>query len=664
MTTHTHVTPRHTPCSLLTSLLITCALTAVLLIAMVAAGSEQAAHASHLGSGSPPANTSETPASADHPQIRAAHSLSESELGRALSSNERTVLGPGHWHRDRGKQTWYGAYRSLTNLNAYCVDAGLLTPYPKFFTGVKPRAITSPRTAWALSTQSQSTSADVQAAVSSIVKLDAAIPHRHAIPPRNPHALGARFAGTARHFDSLNRQAKQLAGPYRLSITLGTARQSGENWEIPATVSLTSAAGVQVPKRTVRLTHTGARGATSITTASAPVRLTLTATSGTAKVSTQASAAGLPSNQVLLYRASGRGSTSVQNVVSRAPDVTVKGSATRSLPVATQPSITTKISSQTLTPGATVTDRFTVQGLGGSQKVDVAHTLWASPTRPVESKEPAKGVTTLATVTSTQVGNGTHTSPAVRLPATLRGWVYWTETIRATKDVKAWSSKHGIAAETGVVPWTPTAQTRASYDGAKRTLTDAIAVSGGRPGSTVQVTATAYEVQHRPVQSAQPQGRALTPQVRSLTLDATGTASFTTEPITVEAPWATWVVSIDAGEGFASWQSDWGIPEESVQTTPPAPSSTPPTTPATTPPSTPPPASTPPASTPPPTTAAPRPATQRSEAPPQAGGSDETPTTLPRTGTQSGALIGGALILLGVGAGAVVLSQSGRTRLR
>ncbi|WAL39232.1 hypothetical protein BRM1_07995 [Brevibacterium sp. BRM-1] len=648
--------------------------------------------------GSPDPGTQQPTAAEQAPGVDAYGA--PAELGRALSANEQTILGPGHWHRQGAQRTWYGSYRSLANRNAYCIDAGMLTPYPKYFAGVKPSTVRTARTAWALAAHSDSGKADVQAALSAIVKLDAKIPHRHRMKVHAPSALGANFAGAAKQYAAITRDAKRLAGPYRLRVALapvprlspgpavplaaaagGEQTQAGAaGTQLTATISLTAASGAPLPGRRVELSTTGAQGPAAITTAAKPVTVMLTAPdTGTkaATVALSARAKDLPGDAVRLYRAHGRGSTTVQNIVTAGPPVAVSARAEHRLPATSQPRVTTRISTAEPAPGARLHDAFTVSGLAKGQRVTVEHTLWASPAKPQRTQQPAKGTAKIGTVTSKGVGNGTQDSPSLALDRGYRGWVYWTERIAPAPGIRAWQSDHGIAEETGLVPWTPQATTTAALDNTANTSTDAIAVRGARPGSRLRVTATPYRTDTAPVQSASASGTPGEPQAFDVTVGTDGTARATTRPVPVDIGWTTWVVRIDGGEGWKAWQSEWGIPAETVHRAP-TPSTTAPTkAPATTAPATTAPPTTVPPVTPSPsapaTTTAPAPETTApvrpqapgpqppvSEAPAPQPGSPEAPSRLPRTGTQAQLITGGALIL--IGGGAVLLLATARRR--
>ncbi|MCQ9386383.1 hypothetical protein [Brevibacterium moorei] len=593
------------------------------------------------------------------------------ELGRALDTNEKSVLGPGHWHSTPTGKTWYGAYLSLTGYNAYCIDAGLRTPYARYFTAAKGSEIESAGSAYLLSRYSDSKKADVHAALSAIVKLDPQIAHRHQVPVAAPGKLGKRFAGTAKQYAALRAEAKKYAGPYTLTVTVGdpTPVPGGSGGPTadrvaPVSVVLKSASGRAVPGYTVRLSSSaGKLAAAALTTGTSPTTTRLTVprpkAAQSASATVTATVSGLPNHRLLQYKPKGSGSKRVQNIVTRGLPMSLSARAGLNVHGPTRPTVTTTINAQRLEPGARVFDRFTVTGLGQGLRADVVHTLWHSESKPKRTKDAPAGAKSLGSVTSAAVADGAHTSPTLTLPAGIRGWVYWTESIAAGPDHIAWNSDHGIARETALVPWRPHIETTAVLGGqkipqavafggtqekwAKRdtvavptagtlpatarpsqtapvpvgSTADTIRVRDARPGSTLQLTASLYHSQAEPRQAAQPVGKRVAQQQVTLRVDKSGAGSTRTAPVAIEPGWASWVVELAAGEGWDAWHSDYGIPAETVHRTPPPPivttappgttppvvppSSAPPTTPAA-PPSTPsevPPSSAPPSTTPP-----------------------------------------------------------------
>lgn len=166
-------------------------------------------------------------------------------------STNAGMYGPGLWHRASAGRTWYGAYfslpgSSLTHAAAYCIDAGLKSPYPQYFTQADGQTVASAETAWALSTRSSADDAGIQAALAAIARLDENLEHDHAIPPAEPGELGAEFKQAAEAYAHITKDAADLAGPYRVELSLEEADGlvlDGPATPLPATPPAVEPAG-------------------------------------------------------------------------------------------------------------------------------------------------------------------------------------------------------------------------------------------------------------------------------------------------------------------------------------------------------------------------------------------------------------------------------------
>lgn len=608
-------------------------------------------------------------------------------LGEVPVHTAPNAYGPGIWHHAKQGKTWYGSYRTFPDTSAYCIDAGKKSPLPKYFKNAKADTVTSARTAWALHEYAGSTSKDVQAALSAMARLDKALPHDHKVPPQKPADLGKKFAAAAKKHSTILAEAKKLAGPYTLDISLEPVMRmpvlepyaapesttSPDSWasdktdkpkvlgtptdEATLTVSLLSASGAQVPDVPVTLKTTGtAKAPTTVTTGKEPVATTLRA-SAPGTLSVTASAKVAPQTVRVFEPTSG---TRVQRVVT--PDTPDSVTDKASLELSSQPKVTTEISDQTPTPGETVTDEFTVSGLIGDHTVTVEHTLWQTATAPRQGikNDDAREI---GSVTSKNVGNGTHTSDEVTVPEDFRGWLYFTESIAGDEATKEWKGIHGQPRETGFVPWTPTADTEAVLEGTS--THDEVAVTGLRPGSEAVLTITAYHVETEPAQSKEPDGTELSVQDFTVNADENGRVEIDTEPIDMPVGWVTYVTAIEGSDVNKAWTSDWGVPAETVHRPPEEKPWTPPEEPST-PPEEP---STPPA---PPEQPENPEAPEKPESPPvePVAETPETPASpaapapsgeLPRTGTTgNGMLIGLGIVLVGLGSTILLISGSRR----
>lgn len=606
-------------------------------------------------------------------------------LGEVPVHTAPNAYGPGIWHHAKQGKTWYGSYRTFPDTSAYCIDAGKKSPLPKNFKNAKADTVTSARTAWALHEYAGSTSKDVQAALSAMARLDKALPHDHKVPPQKPADLGKKFSGAAKKHSTILAEAKKLAGPYTLDISLEPVMRmpvlepyaaqesasSPDSWasdktdkpkvlgtptdEATLTVSLLSASGAQVPDVPVTLKSTGTTKApTTLTTGKEPVAMTLQA-SAPGILSVTASAKVAPQTVRVFEPTSG---TRVQRVIT--PDTPDSVTDKASLELSSQPKVTTEISDQTPTPGETVTDEFTVSGLIGDHAVTVEHTLWQTATAPRQGikNDDAREI---GSVTSKNVGNGTHTSDEVTVSEDFRGWLYFTETIAGDKATKEWKGIHGQPRETGFVPWTPTADTEAVLEGTS--THDEVAVTGLRPGSEAVLTITAYHVETEPKQSEEPDGTELSVQDFTVNADEKGRVEIDTEPIDMPVGWVTYVTTIEGSDVNKAWTSDWGVPAETVHRPPEERPSSPPEEP-----------STPPSPSEQPEQPEAPETPEKPESPPaepvaETPVAPETPAApapsgeLPRTGTTgNGMLIGLGIVLLGLGSTILLISGSRRDK--
>lgn len=601
------------------------------------------------------------------------------QLGEVPKLKASAAYGPGIWHHAPQGKTWYGSYRTFEDTQAYCIDAGKQSPLPKYFKGAEAETITSAQTAWALHEYSASDSADVQAALSAVARLDEAIPHDHKVPAQKPGELGEKFTDAAKQFSTITAKAKKFAGPYTLDVSLTPVldmpvlepygkqapdEEAGDDTrlQLPTTnkvtlsVSLISASGAEVPGISITLDIAGVEDApTSLTSEAKPVDTTLElGAPGT--VTAKASASVAPES-VLLYEP--QTTKRVQRVIT--PDEPVTVSARAKVDMTSQPRVSTEISDQSPRPGDSITDEFTVAGLVGDHTVTVEHELWQTQSAPEPGKK-NDDAEVLARVTSKNIGNGTHRSDPITVPEGFHGWLYFTETIAGDRSTKEWKGVHGQPRETGFSPWTPTAETEAILELDK--VHDEVTVSGLRPGGEAVITMTAYHSDTEPKRSKEAEGKELHSQDITVVGDQEGTATVSSEAIDMPVGWVTYVTTIQENEEHQAWTSDWGVPAETVHrppedtpTAPPEEPSTPPAPPEPIPPeepSTPPEAPTPPAP----------PAEPVAEQPPAEPVTDEPPSAqLPRTGaTGNGMLIGAGILLIGLGTTILLITGSRRNR--
>ena len=202
--------------------------------------------------------------------------------------------GPGLWHKEGVHKTFYGAYLTIDGKPSYCLDAGLPSPRPQHFKGAEPTSVRTPQTAWLLAEYADSKDSSRQAALSAFVKLDKALPHRHTMKVRTPKELGKKFAKAADMFTQMRKDAKDFAGPYTLALA-----PKHRDGKVFATPTLTSAAGKELDWP-VDVVMTG--GSEDLRKqVPAGTEVSVLAPPG-ALVSVEATAAGLPSTDVLVYK--------------------------------------------------------------------------------------------------------------------------------------------------------------------------------------------------------------------------------------------------------------------------------------------------------------------------------------------------------------------------
>ena len=341
--------------------------------------------------------------------------------------------GPGLWHKEGAHRTFYGAYLTIDGKPSYCLDAGLPSPRPHHFKGAEPTSVRTPQTAWLLAEYAESKNSSRQAALSAIVKLDTALPHRHSMKVRAPKELGKKFAKAADMFTQMRKDAADYAGPY--TLTLEPEHREGKVFATPV---LASAAGKQLDWP-VDVVVTGAatslrkqvRSGTEVSVPAAPG----------AVVSIEATASGLPSTDVLVYTPTD--GKRVQNVTTAAPaEVTAKATANTQLPFAPQAKTRADIAAD----GST-TDTITISGAPPNSTLSVIARAYHSKSEPVQKAE-AQG-TLIGEQELTARIDGDGRAQLTTEPVTSRpGWTTWTVEIRESEKSDGWVSDWGIPEET------------------------------------------------------------------------------------------------------------------------------------------------------------------------------------------------------------------------
>ncbi|WP_141738919.1 hypothetical protein [Brevibacterium sp. HMSC22B09] len=341
--------------------------------------------------------------------------------------------GPGLWHKEGVHKTFYGAYLTIDGKPSYCLDAGLPSPRPQHFKGAEPTSVRTPQTAWLLAEYADSKDSSRQAALSAFVKLDKALPHRHTMKVRTPKELGKKFAKAADMFTQMRKDAKDFAGPY--TLTLAPKHRDGK---VFATPTLTSAAGKELDWP-VDVVMTG--GSEDLRKqVPAGTEVSVSAPPG-ALVSVEATAAGLPSTDVLVYKPTD--GKRVQNVTTGVPaKVTAKATANTQLPFAPTAETTAEVSSD-----GSITDTVNITGAPPNSTLSVIARAYHSDSEPVQSAEPQGTLVDEQELTARIDGDGKAqlTTEAVEGKP---GWTTWTVEILESERSDGWVSDWGIPEET------------------------------------------------------------------------------------------------------------------------------------------------------------------------------------------------------------------------
>ncbi len=562
----------------------------------------------------------------DHGPSRTDGTAGSARLGEVPMLAHADTYGPGIWHHAKEGKTWYGAYRTFEDAYAYCIDAGKQSPLPEYFKGSRPEKVTSPQTAWALHQHAESKSADVHAALSTIARRDAAIPHDHKVPPREPSELGREFEEGAKQYAAITADAERFAGPYRLKLGLRTIpgmpvlEPHAKPIEEPG--SAVSPEGEDRREKNTTDTDMPEKGPLEkgppekgplekgppekgpLEKGPAEKKLTLPAGDQVEVSVSLISATGhlVPDVRVHLtvdgvdvapatlttgrkpvletYTVDGPGKVTAAATAQVASDSIllfkpaksrVQRVITADKPAEVSARAVVDLKSQ---PSVTteISDQTPTPGESVTDEFTVTGLIGDHRVTVVhelwrtgskpEIGEKNADAEVIGTVTSTSVGNGTHRSAAVPVPDDFTGWLYFTETVAPDEKTKEWKGTHGQPRETGFVPWTPTAETTAVLDGTK--AHDEVDISGMRPGAELALTVTAHHSDTLPKQSAKVRGEEIDSQDFRVTADHNGKASLRTADITVPVGWVTFVVTIDGDDAHRSWASDWGIPAETV----------------------------------------------------------------------------------------------------
>jgi hypothetical protein len=277
----------------------------------------------------------------------------------------------------------------------------------------------------------------------------------------DPAALGQAVTTLYRKIASA---AERFHGPYRIEARLPAKLTVGK--PAAATVRVLSAAGTALPNVRLSLAATGASGAPGAlsTNAAGVARVTLTPTAA-AGLRLQLRAAGLAAPLPHVFRATlGAARENAQRLAVPAAK-TVATTVSRT-DVHASPQVSTQVSAQTTTPGATISDRVTVSGLGGAS-VPLPAELWGPFARREEIKCTGTPYWHGSFVAK---GDSTTTTQPVRIERA--GYYSYRESIAARGRIAAFAGTCGKASET-------------TFAQARPGLTTVGSAQIVRPGSTI-----------------------------------------------------------------------------------------------------------------------------------------------------------------------------------
>jgi LPXTG-site transpeptidase (sortase) family protein len=352
----------------------------------------------------------------------------------------------------------------------------------------------------------------------------------------DPKALSASSQSL---YAAVARDAERFAGPYKVRAALPAKLVAGRAAEV--TVEVLAASGRRVPDVDVSLAAAGADGApaTVSTGATGVAKTSITAGGLEPNVTLDARAVGLPADAPTLYVPTrGESARNAQRIVAAA---TARPRAQVKAPVRAQPALSTQISAQAVTPGASVTDTVRVTGLGSR-----GATIQAALYGPYAARDQitcADAPVWTGTVEAS--GDGEYVTAPVAL--SVPGYYTYRESIAESDLVEGVQTACAEAAETTIVRGQPAISTQVSAQetapGAQ--ITDAAVVTGlGKLGATVSVelwgpfaTRAAIACEGTPFWTG--------------TFPAAGDGTYTTAPVTLtKAGYYTYRESIASTEAF------------------------------------------------------------------------------------------------------------------
>jgi Sortase domain len=399
------------------------------------------------------------------------------------------TLGVGLYNATPEGVRWLGDFRGAVpgEAHTFCIDAHFWFSSPAYryreisavgLTNRDGRAVSlenQRRLAYALWTFGRSASPERQAAVMLFT---------HRLMGDEPATAAPVGAGSAvaSVYERIETASTRLHGPYRIDARFPASLTVGRPADV--VVRVLAASGAAVPAAGLSLSVVAAGGVPSrVTTTKAGIARIRLVPSRTTGVALRVRTGPLASSRPRLYAATtAKGAVNAQRLA--APSSQLVGSVFPVRHVTAAPHVATRVSAQRTAPGATLTDRAVVTGIG-EMKVKVDVELWG----PYASRAAISCVGSPRWRGSFLAnGNGTYETAPVRIDRA--GYYTFTESIAARPGLIPSTAPCGEVAETTLVHARPAITTVASADVVRpgSRISDLIRVRGlGTTSASVEV---------------------------------------------------------------------------------------------------------------------------------------------------------------------------------
>jgi len=399
------------------------------------------------------------------------------------------TLGVGFYRATPAGIRWFGDFRGAVpgEPHTFCIDAHFWFSSPAYryrevsAVGLvnrdgRPVSLENQeRMAYALWHFGRTATAERQAAVMLFT---------HALMGDDPAASAPESAGSevAAAYERIEAAAARFHGPYRIDARFPAELTVGR----PADVVLRvlAASGAPLPSTTLSLSAEGARGLPArVTTTKAGIARIRLVPSRTTRVALRVRTGTLASTRPLLYAATtAKAAVNAQRLAAPSSQRVTRVFPVRRVTAA--PQVTTRVSTQRTAPGATITDRAVVTGIG-EMNVSVDVELWG----PFSSRAAISCVGSPFWRSSfVATGDGTYDTAPVRVERA--GYYTFRESIAGRAGLVPYTAPCGEVAETTLVYARPAITTVASADVVRpgSRVSDLIRVRGlGKTPASVDV---------------------------------------------------------------------------------------------------------------------------------------------------------------------------------